>query len=160
MAPLILLLVHLKATACSHIRRITDAIERAITERLGVNDSDEIRQKVLQQLASNNGFTLLDSSKTVFTFDECFTVLHRANLSINQLCIVASFIRHMRPVFKGILWPNQLKQGLCDLIGKDNLEFFMKQLPLIISKSEDKWANRPFWCLNRPAELLLRYCTS
>ena len=53
MAPLILLLVHLKATACSHIRRITDAIERAITERLGVNDSDEIRQKVLQQLASS-----------------------------------------------------------------------------------------------------------
>lgn len=55
-------------TKQQHIRRITDAIERAITERLGVNDSDEIRQKVLQQLASNNGFTLLDSSKTVFIY--------------------------------------------------------------------------------------------
>ena len=139
-----------------HIRRITNEIEDAMTERLGVNGSDELRMKVFQQLANNNGLTLLDSSETVFTFDECFTVLHKANLSINQLCIVASFIRHMRPVFKGMLWPNQLKQGLCDIIGKGNLEFFVKQLPLIVAKNEDKWAHRPFWSMTRPAELAQR----
>ena len=138
------------------IRRKTKAVEDTITERLGVNNSDENRLKVLQQIAKNNGLTFFDSSEMVFSFDECFTLLHKANLSINQLCIVASFIRLMRPVLKGVLWPNRLKKGLCDLIGEDNLEFIVKQLPLIVSKKEDKWSNRPFWYLLRPAELAQR----
>lgn len=121
-----------------------------------MNNSDENRLKVLQQIAKNNGLSFFDSSEMVFSFDECFTLLHKANLSINQLCIVASFIRLMRPVLKGVLWPNRLKKGLCDLIGEGNLEFIVKQLPLIVSKKEDKWSNRPFWYLLRPAELAQR----
>ena len=38
------------------IRRKTKAVEDTITERLGVNNSDENRLKVLQQIAKNNGY--------------------------------------------------------------------------------------------------------
>ena len=132
-----------------YVRRITAVVEDDVTNRLGVNDTVENRLKVFQQLAKNNDLVLLDSSKMKFTFSECFSLLTKANLSINQLCTVAQFIRLMRPDLKGLLWPNQLKKGLCDLIGEGNLKFIVKQLPLIVSKSEDKWAIRAFWCLLR-----------
>mmetsp|Transcript_4914 Transcript_4914/g.6192 ORF Transcript_4914/g.6192 Transcript_4914/m.6192 type:complete len:540 (+) Transcript_4914:904-2523(+) len=59
----------------------------------------------------------------------------------------------MRPELKGLLWPNQLKKGLSDLLKDGMLEFIVKQLPLIVSKSEDKWAIRAYWCLKYPALL-------
>eukprot|EP00985_Skeletonema_marinoi_P034064 scaffold42936_cov6096-Skeletonema_marinoi.AAC.1 len=69
------------------------------------------------------------------------------------VCTVARFINIMRPELKGLLWPNQLKKGLSDLLKDGMLEFIVKQLPLIVSKSEDKWAIRAYWCLKYPALL-------
>jgi hypothetical protein len=98
----------------NYVARVANSIIKTARMQLGSND-DELTRNVFNKIAEKLNLRLIDLNMTPLTHAEMLESCTKFNISVTKMSQFAYHVLGLRPELKGIVFPTQIKQGMCAL---------------------------------------------